>query len=256
MYVYIWSHDGIPFYVGLTKEHGRTNPLNSGGRGWLCKQKLDTVGRQNVTVEVRITDSIESGQILERSLIEQLGRIQLNTGTLTNLRPGGDGTHGMSKQGRKSISERMTSDNPMNKSETREKLRKRMQDPDVKAKFSGDNNPAKRLEVREKLVAKWQDPQYRAAQQAKKLGRAIHSEEHKDELRNKLLDPANPMREYHKVLNSDPVIAAKRKAALQSDEVREKQRANANKRWSDPAKREALAEKMKAVWAARKAIRM
>ena len=35
MFVYIWKHNETPFYVGMTKAAGRTNPLNAGGRGWL-----------------------------------------------------------------------------------------------------------------------------------------------------------------------------------------------------------------------------
>ena len=236
MFVYIWKHNNTPFYVGLTKEHRRTNPLNAGGRGWLCRQMLEKVGRANVVAEIHTVATLEEGQKLEQSLIESIGRVQLGTGPLTNLRPGGDGTHGMSEAGRMATKKRMQENNPMHNPETKAKAVARMNAPDVKEKFLGDNNPAKRPEVREKIKAKWQDPEYRNARRAEKTGRAIHSAKHKENLRQRLLDPTNPMREYHKVLNSDLTIRAKRTTALQSEEVRAK-----------------ISAKMKAVWAERKA---
>lgn len=71
--------------------------------------------------------------------------------------------------------------------------------------------------------------------------------------RQRLMDPANPMRSAHHQLNSDPDIRAKRNEAVRSPEVRAKHKKNADVRWADPAKREALAEKMRAIWAAKKA---
>lgn len=222
MFVYIWKHNGTPFYVGLTKEHRRTNPLNSGGRGWLCKQTLEKVGRANVVAEVHAVTTIEEGQELERKLIASIGRIQLGTGPLTNLRPGGGGTHGMSNDGKAATRKRMLENNPMKRPEVRQRATKRMNDPDVKAKFTGENNPAKRPEVREKIKAKWLDSEYREARLKAKLGKPIHTAEHKQVLRERLLDPENPMREFHKTLNTDPHIKAKRTAALQTPEVRAK----------------------------------
>jgi len=55
------------------------------------------------------------------------------------------------------------------------------------------------------------------------------------------------------ILNSDPEISAKRLASIRSEEVRQKHKKNAHERWSDPAKREALAAKMRIIWVARKA---
>jgi plasmid maintenance system killer protein len=71
--------------------------------------------------------------------------------------------------------------------------------------------------------------------------------------RARLMNPSNPMRTAHIRLNSDPEIAQRRTESLRSQEVREKHRKNAGKHWSDPAKREALAGKMRAVWAEKKA---
>jgi hypothetical protein len=233
MFVYVWKHNETPFYVGMTKTLRRTNPLNSGGRGWLCKQKLEHVGRNNVVVEIHTTETLEAAQKLEVSLIEKYGRVQLGNGPLTNLRSGGDGVHGMSDEGKKATSERMKANNPMQNPETRKKAKARMNDPDVKAKFAGDNNPAKRPEVRAKLKAKWDDPAYREARIQEKIGKAKHSEEHKANLRDRLLDPANPMREYHKTLNSDLTIKAKRAAALQSPEVRARISASLKAKWAE-----------------------
>ena len=233
MFVYVWKHNETPFYVGLTKALRRTNPLNSGGRGWLCKQTLEKVGRTNVVAEVHTVLTLEEGKTLERSLIERYGRVQLGAGSLTNLRPGGDGTHGMSDAGKAALSKRMKANNPMQNAETREKAKARMNAPDVKAKFIGENNPAKRVEVRAKLKAKWGDPTYREARRQEKIGKAKHSEAHKQKLRDRLLDKDNPMREYHKVLNSDPTIKAKRAAALQSPETRAKISAKLKAKWAE-----------------------
>lgn len=233
MFVYVWRHNDTPFYVGLTKDHRRTNPLNSGGRGWLCKQTLEKIGRANVVAEIHTVSTLEEGKTLERSLIERYGRVQLGTGPLTNLRAGGDGTHGMSDAGKAVLSARMKADNPAHNPVIRAKITARMNAPDVKAKFTGDNNPAKRPEVRAKLKELWENPEYREARRQEKLGKAKHSEAHKQKLREKLLDENNPMREYHKVLNSDPTIKAKRTATLQSPEVRAKISAGLKAKWAE-----------------------
>lgn len=233
MYVYIWKHpDSTPFYVGLTKSARRANPLNSGGRGWLCKQTLENIGPKNVVIELHTVDTIEEGQTLERNLIEKYGRIQLGTGTLTNLRPGGDGVTSMSKEGREVLSKRMKENNPVFRPEIRAKIKARMESPEIKIKFLGENNPAKRPEVRAKIKAKWADPEYKEAQRLKKLGKKIHSEAELEKRRQRLLNPNNPMREYHKVLNTDPAIKAKRVATLKTPEVQAKISAGLKAAWA------------------------
>lgn len=234
MYVYIWKRpEGIPFYIGMTKNAGRSNPLNSGGRGWLCKNTLQEIGANNVVVEIHIAETLEKAQELERKFILEFGRIQLGTGTLTNLRPGGEGAKGLSEKGRQSRIKFMKENNPAFKPEVRAKIKLRMDMPDVKDRFMGDNNPAKRPEVRAKLKAKWQDPQYKETQRISRTGKKRHTEEHKAKLRENLLDPNNPMREYHKVLNSDPVIKEKRSAALRSPEVRARISAALKAKWAE-----------------------
>ena len=239
MYVYIWkTPEGQPFYVGLTKSIHRTNPRNAGGRNWLCRQKLSEIGVESVVVEFHTVADIISAQELERKLITEYGRVQLGNGPLTNLREGGDGAHGMSDTGKESLRQRMLDPtHPIRSPEARAKQRARMKAPDVTILFSGDNNPAKRPEVRAKIKAKWDDPEYRAARIAERTGVKKHSLEEKQRRRERLLDPANPMREYHKVLNSDPTIAAKRAATLRSPEQRTRQ-----------------SEAMKAYWAKHKAV--
>jgi hypothetical protein len=238
MYVYIWkTPEGQPFYVGLTKSIHRTNPRNAGGRNWLCRQKLSELGVENVVVEFHTVADIISAQELERKLITEYGRVQLGNGPLTNLREGGDGAHGMSDAGKESLRQRMLDPaHPIRSPEARAKQRARMIAPDVTILFSGDNNPAKRPEVRAKIKAKWDDPEFRAARIAERTGVKKHSDQFKDAARQRLLDTNHPMREYHKVLNSDPTIAAKRAATLRSPEQRTRQ-----------------SEAMKAYWIKRKA---
>lgn len=239
MYVYIWKDSaGVPFYVGLTKRIGRTNPKNNGGRNWLTQQKLAEIGVANVFVEFHTVSSIVEGQALECKLIEQFGRLQTSTGPLTNLRIGGEGMNSPNNEHREKLRQAMLDPtHPCRSPEARAKQRERMQDPAVKALFTGDANPAKKPEVRAKIKAKWQDPEYRNARVAERTGVKKHSDQFKDTARQRLLDVNNPMREYHKVLNSDPTIAAKRAATLRSPEQRARQ-----------------SEAMKANWAKRKAV--
>jgi hypothetical protein len=225
MYIYIWKDaNGTPFYVGFTKNKRRSNPRNNGGRNWLCKQKLAEVGADRVIIELRPVSSVEEGAALECKLIEEIGRVQMGTGPLTNLKSGGEGTHTPTPEHREKLRQAMLDPNhPVRSEEARALQRKRMQDPDVRALFSGDANPAKRPEVREKIKAKWADPEYRAMMTAKKVGKSIHSEEERRRRRERLLSEDNPMREYHKVLNTDPTIAAKRAATLRLPEQRKRQ---------------------------------
>lgn len=237
MFVYIWKHNETPFYVGMSKSQGRTNPLNARNHGWFCEQMLDKVGPKNVVVELHIVDTVEEAQLLEKEFILKYGRIQLNTGSLTNLRVGGEGRKFLSEKEKINLSKRMKENNPMKRPDVLAKQKERMSDPKVVALFSGDNNPAKRPEVRAKLLAKWQEPEYREKQSLNKVGKPIHSEEEKEKRRQKLLDPNNPMREYHKTLNTDPDIKAKRIATLRTPEVQAKISAGLKAAW---AKRKSL----------------
>lgn len=213
MYVYIWkSPDGTPFYVGCTRSIKRTNPRNEGSRNWLCIQKIKEIDCDNIIVELRHVTSAEEGRALEKKLIGEYGRISLSTGTLTNLRVGGEGLEPMSESHKQKLRE--ASKGRKMSPETKAKHSKRMKDPDVQAKIRGENNPAKRPEVREKIKAKWREPEFRAARTKERTGKKLHTEEHKQVLRQRLLDPDNPMREYHKILNSDPIIKQKRLAGL------------------------------------------
>jgi hypothetical protein len=172
MLVYVWKHpNGVPFYVGLTKNFGRADPTRAGGRGWLCKKTLAEVGPTNVVVELHQVATPEEAAALEQKLIATYGRIQTSTGPLTNLKTGGDGWQGMSDDGKARLSLYMKSNNPMHNPEVRARATAKMRTPEVLAKFSGDKNPAKRPEVRAKLLAKWQDPEYRERQRLARTGK-------------------------------------------------------------------------------------
>lgn len=211
MYVYIWKDiEGNPFYVGLTKRIGRANPKNNGGRNWLTRQKLESIGAENVVVEFHTVPSIVDGQEMERKLIEQYGRLQTGTGTLTNLRVGGEGMHSPTPEHREKLRQAMLNpDHPCRSPEARAKQRERMLDPEVRALFSGENNPSKRPEVRSKLKAVWQDETYRAAQIASHTGiKRDLPESTKAVLRKNLA--ANPAMKGWAERNGDPEFDAKR----------------------------------------------
>lgn len=236
MFVYVWKDlAGVPFYVGFTNTIRRTNPRNSGGRNWLCRQKLAELGLENVVVEFHTVASIIEGQALERKLIAEYGRIQTGTGPLTNLSSGGDGVASPSPEHRAKLSAAMKDPNhPVRSPEARAKLRARMQSPDVRAKFIGENNPAKKEENRAKIKAKWQDPDFKAMMSAVRTGKKKNfSEAARAELATRLA--ANPdMKGWGERNGKDPEFDAKRIAGIRAaqDKRREKM--------SDP---EALAQR-------------
>lgn len=240
MFVYIWKdQNNVPFYVGLTKRAGRTNPRNAGNRNWLCLQKINQIGLDHIVVEIRHVDSIMEGQALERKLIKEFGRVQLGNGPLTNLREGGSGTETMSEEGRKKLSVLLKDpSHPIRSKEAREKHAKRMKDPDVIIKLSGDNNPAKRADVKEKLLNKWQDPEYREKQKQARTGLKRFSEKEKEKRRTALLNKEHPLnkKEFHKILNTDPEIKAKRVAALRNPERCKKHSETMKRIWAERKK--------------------
>jgi len=187
MYIYIWScPEGVPFYVGLTRNKHRTNPCNGGSRNWLTLQRLEEVGVHNVLVEIRTVDSIVAGQALERKLIAEYGRIDKRTGTLTNLRVGGEGVEiPKEAQREKTRLAMLNPAHPIRSAAARDKQRKRMKDPDIQAKIRGENNPSKKPEVRQKLKELWQDPDFRERMKAARTGK---KRELSADTKNKLRD--------------------------------------------------------------------
>ena len=218
MYVYIWKDAiGNPFYVGLTKRMGRTNPKNNGGRNWLTRQKLQEIGTANVVVEFHTVASIEAGQELERKLIDKYGRIQMGTGLLTNLRAGGEGMQSTSLERREQLRQAMKSpDHPIRSPAARAKQRERMLDPAVRALFTGDLNPAKKPEVRAKLKANWEDPAFKEKIIAARTGlKRDLPESTKENLRVNLKN--NPaMQGWSKRNGIDAEFDAKRIAGIQA----------------------------------------
>lgn len=278
MYVYIWKDpQGTPFYVGLTKRIGRANPKNNGGRNWLTRQKLASVGPENVVVEFHTVPSIVEGQELERKLIEQYGRLQTGTGSLTNLRMGGEGMHSPTPEHREKLRQAMLNPaHPCRSDEARAKHRERMNSPEIKALFLGENNPAKKPEVRAKIKAIWQDETYRAAQIASHTGLTRELPENtKQVLRDNLFkneamkgwgerngkDPEFDAKRIEGIRAAqpkraekmrDPVALAQRKerlkATMQTPEYLAKRAA-----FNTPEYREKLSETKKAYWAKKKA---
>jgi hypothetical protein len=278
MYIYIWScPEGVPFYVGLTKNKRRTNPYNSGSRNWLTLQRLDEVGVHNVLVEIRTVDSIVAGQELERKLIAEYGRIDKRTGTLTNLRVGGEGIQLPTEaQREKTRLAMLDPEHPIRSAAAREKQRKRMKDPDIQAKIRGENNPSKKPEVRQKLRELWQDSAFReriiAARTGKK--RAL-SDDTKTKLREAIkrnpamkgwgerngidaafeekrlngLKAAQPKR-LEKM--SDPAALEQRKARLKETMNSEAFKAK-RAEWDTPEYRAKLSEAKRKYWANKKA---
>lgn len=232
MFVYVWKFQDTPFYVGMSKNKSRTDPTLSSGRGWLCKQKLNEVGQKNVVVELHRVDSLEAAQQLEKDLIEKFGRIQTGTGPLTNLRSGGEGRKNVSEEAKQAMRERLKVFNPMMRPEVRAKVIEKMRSPEMRARMSGENNPARSEAARAKMKAKWADPVFREKMLTARRGRLKHTDEFKEAMRQRLLDPNNPIRETHKKLNSDPEIAEKRRNTMQSPEFKAKRSKISKKYWN------------------------
>lgn len=226
MFVYIWKDAaGVPFYVGFTKRMGRANPKNNGNRNWLTKQKLDEIGVDFVSIEIRHVATVEQGQELERNLIASIGRIQLGNGPLTNLREGGEGVLPPSPEHRAKLSIALRDpSHPIRSPEARAKQKERMSDPAVRALFSGDNNPAKKPESREKIKSKWQDADFRAMMIAERTGKPKNFSE-EDRARRAEAVKNNPdMKSWADRNGKDSEFDAKRIAGIRAaqDKRREK----------------------------------
>jgi stalled ribosome alternative rescue factor ArfA len=191
---------------------------------------LARIGAKNVLVEIHSRAIQEEAVELEKHFIAKYGRVWFNTGTLVNMRSGGDGLAPMTEIGKKSLSDRMKRANPMHNPVTKAKAMEKMRASAYK--YAGDKNPSKRPEVRAKLKALWQDESFRERMKAARKGKLKHTEEFKENARKRMLDPNNPMRLTHLRLNSDPAIKEKRIAVIRSDEVRKKISEAGKRRWA------------------------
>ena len=244
-YVYIWKKPGnIPFYIGIGRTPNRWDPAHAKTRNKHCSRTVTKVGVDNVIVEIIPNLNKKEACRLEQTLIWYFGRDDLGTGPLTNMTDGGDGTQNVSADTRKKMSDaaklykaersqRIKGDNnPMRNPKIYAHSVSRMNAPEVVSKYSGNNNPAKRPEVQAKIRAKWADPEFKEKQRQRKLGKPIHSDAEKEKRRLALLDPNHPMKGFHKVLNTDPTIKAKRVATLRSPEVQAKISAGLKAAWA------------------------
>lgn len=100
VYIYINPLNNIPFYVGYGKNKRMFDHLNEAKLNLSSQKgqpKLNTIRkllRLNVEPIIKIIDSnlsLETAHELEKFLIELIGRKDLGTGPLTNLRDGGEG---------------------------------------------------------------------------------------------------------------------------------------------------------------------
>lgn len=278
MFVYIWKDtDGVPFYVGFTKNKRRTNPRNSGGRNWLCQQKMAAIGVERIIIELRPVSSAEEGVALECRLIAEYGRVQTGTGPLANLTSGGEGTHAPSAEHKEKLRTLMLDPtHPIRSEAARKKAVLRINAPDVKARFLGENNASKRPEVRAKIKAKWAEPDFRAARIAERTGiiknfsaetRLTHATRLKANPamkgwseRNGLMDEFNAKRiagiqaaqPRRAAKMRDPVALAQRKARLSETLTSPEYKAK-RALWDTPEFRQRQSDNKKAYWAAKKA---
>lgn len=104
-YVYLYvKPDGTPFYIGKGKEDRYLYHLQEAKKSRTKdsnKLKINTIRKilkQGLEPQIRFIDtdlSEEQAFELEEFLIKEIGRIDLGTGTLTNLTNGGEGLSGL-----------------------------------------------------------------------------------------------------------------------------------------------------------------
>ena len=91
MFVYVWkSKEGIPFYVGMSKNIRRPSPKSVGHRNKACALRVRDIGADNVIIELHTVPDVTAAKLLEQSLIAQYGRLVDGSGTLTNISAGGE----------------------------------------------------------------------------------------------------------------------------------------------------------------------
>lgn len=98
-HVYVWLRpDGTPFYVGV----GNRRRLRSVSRNSHCNHVRRSIEAQGSEIGVVVIDvaTREQALALESALIRRHGRLDLGTGTLTNMTDGGEGAPVLSAEAR------------------------------------------------------------------------------------------------------------------------------------------------------------
>lgn len=96
-YVYIFSYNDVPFYVGLGKngrwrQHFHNTPFKEGNNSYRYRKIRKLINSDDEKIQVHIAAhrlSIEEAQNLEMKLIAEYGR-KRDGGTLTNMSIGGE----------------------------------------------------------------------------------------------------------------------------------------------------------------------
>jgi hypothetical protein len=126
VYQHIREDKEYVFYIGIGKTEKRAYSTQIRNRHW-----GGIVKKTTYRVEILQSGiSWEDACLLEKQLIEKLGRLDLNTGLLTNMTSGGDGIQNLSKESKEKI--RKTSTGRKKSEECKLKL---------SLKVRGENNP-------------------------------------------------------------------------------------------------------------------
>lgn len=148
VYQYLRSKDsevapaGTPYYIGKGKKR----------RAWQ-KGPSEIQPPNDPANIVIIADQLTESQAfdLEKQLITEFGRIDLNTGILRNRSDGGEGPAGVVRSAE--WCERQSQDRKGKKLNLSEESRTKLS----KARSEANNNP----EHRKKVAERWQDPKFR-----------------------------------------------------------------------------------------------
>lgn len=171
-YVYLYLRDsdsigtknglkGTPYYVG--------KGLND--RAWVKHGSRIKVPTNHYICIIAYDLTDQQAKDLEKRLIAEYGRIDLDTGILMNLTEGGEGVYGTSEEVRakRRKSQRETWAMPEAKAKKSEATRKVWDDPEYKAERSATirqawEDPELRREHAEKIKKTWSDPTLREEQ--------------------------------------------------------------------------------------------
>lgn len=205
VYRHIRLDTNMPFYIGIGKSEKRAYSKNRSNLWHKIVNKTDykvQILFENLTWQQACEKEIE--------LIQLYGRIDLGTGTLTNMTDGGEGTLNLSLETRKRLSDAMKDNIPWNKDkrdiyseDTKEKistsLKKYFEDLEAKQKLSDSKKGSKANDETRLKMSKSQ--QERFSHSAGTMLNKTHSEETRKKMSLKQKGELNPM--YGKTLSEE-----------------------------------------------------
>lgn len=143
-----YEFDHEPFYVGFGygnryKQHTYPSLLNKDGNKLKVNKILKILSLNLFPIIIKLSENLllQEAQLIEMNLIKNIGRINLQQGTLTNLTDGGESNNNriISEKDRLNRSERIRGKKNPNYGGMSDEAKKKMSENH--ADFNGDKNP-------------------------------------------------------------------------------------------------------------------